>query len=210
MVASLENGTNEFMLRAGVQANVPMLVKQTVADTQREILFSASDVVVPATPESITVEGLDFTVAGGYSGSQLPAATTYVLDADSRTFVKADADYSDVMPEDGAEDNAEESTVDVAPFEVYATSEAGLEYIPISVAGDDIETGISEIQAADGDFTIFTSGDNIIIIARKAVETALFDVDGHLVGTIRLNPGRNIIGGLGKGLYIVAGQKVML
>lgn len=210
MVASLENGTNEFMLRAGVQANVPMLVKQTVADTQRELLFSASDVVVPATPESISVEGLDFTVAGGYRGSQLPAATTYVLDADSRTFVKADADYSDVMPEDGAEEIAVESTVEVAPFEVYATSEVGLESISISVAGDDIETGISEIQAADGDFSIFTSGDNIIIIARKAVETALFDVDGHLVGTIRLNPGRNVIGGLGKGLYIVAGQKVML
>ncbi|MDE6326497.1 MAG: leucine-rich repeat domain-containing protein, partial [Duncaniella sp.] len=205
MVASLDVENNRLALTKGISANVPYLIKQTHSNTTREITFTAADVTVEPTPETISVNGADYSLAATYSNRQLPGETTYVLNADGNAFELVAEEV-----ELDAEGNEEPVVTAVNPWEVYAVSNKGQGRIEIAVAGDDTTTGISDIDATTEGVSVTTDGGNLVIYSDKAVDAAVYYVDGRLVGTITLNPGRNVITELPRGIYIVAGYKVAL
>lgn len=205
MVASLDVENNRLALTKGISANVPYLIKQTHSNTTREITFTAADVTVEPTPETISVNGADYSLAATYSNRQLPGETTYVLNADGNAFELVAEEV-----ELDAEGNEEPAVTAVNPWEVYAVSNKGQGRIEIAVAGDDTTTGISDIDATTEGVSVTTDGGNLVIYSDKAVDAAVYYVDGRLVGTITLNPGRNVITELPRGIYIVAGYKVAL
>lgn len=205
MVASLDVENNRLALTKGISANFPYLIKQTHSNTTREITFTAADVTVEPTPETISVNGADYSLAATYSNRQLPGETTYVLNADGNAFELVAEEV-----ELDAEGNEEPAVTAVNPWEVYAVSNKGQGRIEIAVAGDDTTTGISDIDATTEGVSVTTDGGNLVIYSDKAVDAAVYYVDGRLVGTITLNPGRNVITELPRGIYIVAGYKVAL
>lgn len=205
MVASLDVENNRLALTKGIGANVPYLIKQTNNNATREITFTAADVTVEPTPETVAVNGADYSLAATFSSRQLPGETTYVLNADGNAFELVSEEV--VLD---AEGNEEPAVTSVNPWEVYAVSDKGQGRIEIAVAGDDTTTGISNIDATTEGVSVTTDGGNLVIYSDKAVDAAVYYVDGRLVGTITLNPGRNVITELPRGIYIVAGHKVAL
>lgn len=205
MVASLDVENNRLALTKGISANVPYLIKQTNNNATREITFTAADVTVEPTPETVAVNGADYSLAATFSSRQLPGETTYVLNADGNAFELVSEEV--VLD---AEGNEEPAVTSVNPWEVYAVSDKGQGRIEIAVAGDDTTTGISNIDATTEGVSVTTDGGNLVIYSDKAVDAAVYYVDGRLVGTITLNPGRNVITELPRGIYIVAGYKVAL
>lgn len=195
MVATLAEGEAEIALATGIAPNVPSLIRQTWSSDPREVTFSASGVTVPATPASVKVDGSEYSLAASYRASELPAETTYVLNEEGTAFEALDS-------------TDEPQTTATAPFEVYATAPAGLAPIEIRVAGDDFETGIG-FETAEG-FRVGSENGNLVIWSDRAMDAAVYTVDGRLAGTVRLNPGRNVLTGLAEGIYIVSGVKVVL
>ena len=198
MVASLMEGDREIALRAGVAANVPSLIKQTKSKEARDITFSASDVTVAATAATVAVSGADYDLTASYRTAKLPAETTYVLNEAGTAFEALESDSEDAA-----------ATIEVAPFEVYAVGAAGQGKILIGVAGDDIETGVDTVALPEG-MKVAAENGQIVIYVDEAKTTAIYSADGRMVGTITLNPGRNVVTGLAGGIYIVEGVKIVL
>lgn len=205
MVASLDVENNRLALTKGISANVPCLIKQTHGNAPREIRFSATGVTIASTPETVAVEGSDYTLAATYSSRELPGETTYVLNADGNAFELVSEEVALY-----AEGNEAPAMTAVRPWEVYAISHKGQGSIEIAVNGDNVTTGISDIDATVEGVSVATDGGSLVIYSDKAVDAAVYYVDGRLVGTIALNPGRNVITDLPRGIYIVAGYKVAL
>lgn len=205
MAASLDVENNRLALTKGISANVPYLIKQTHGNAPREIRFSATGVTIASTPETVAVEGSDYTLAATYSSRELPGETTYVLNHDGNAFELVSDEVALY-----AEGNEAPAMTAVRPWEVYAISHKGQGSIEIAVDGDNVTTGISDIDATVEGVSVATDGGNLVIYSDKAVDAAVYYVDGRLVGTITLTPGRNVITDLPRGIYIVAGYKVAL
>lgn len=205
MAASLDVENNRLALTKGISANVPYLIKQTHGNAPREIRFSATGVTIASTPETVAVEGSDYTLAASYSSRELPGETTYVLNHDGNAFELVSDEVALY-----AEGNEAPAMTAVRPWEVYAISHKGQGSIEIAVDGDNVTTGISDIDATVEGVSVATDGGNLVIYSDKAVDAAVYYVDGRLVGTITLTPGRNVITDLPRGIYIVAGYKVAL
>lgn len=200
MVATLVEGDKEIALTAGIAANVPALIRQTKSETAREITVSASGVTVAATPATVKTEGSEYSLCSSYRAATLPASTTYVLNAEGNAF--------EAIEPATVEEELAEALTEVAPFEVYAVAPAGEDRIAIAVAGDDIITSVDMI-GAEG-FKVVAEGSDLVIWTADEMETAVYALDGRMIGRITLNPGRNVISGLAGGVYIVEGIKVIL
>lgn len=200
MVATLVEGDKEIALTAGIAANVPALIRQTKNETAREITVSASGVTIAATPATVKTEGSEYSLCSSYRAATLPASTTYVLNAEGNAF--------EVIEPATDEEELTEALTEVAPFEVYAVAPAGEDRIAIAVAGDDILTSV-DMLGAEG-FKVVAEGSDLVIWTADEMETAVYALDGRMIGRITLNPGRNVISGLAGGVYIVEGIKVIL
>lgn len=199
------DGTLKLM--SGIRANTPYLAALYQDGGAASVRFIADDCEVPQTPAEIRTEGEDYALMATLSGRDLAAATTYVLREDGSAF-----EVSGSAAEALAEGDGEETVnnVTVKPFSVYAVSDAGVSNFPIDVnVAKTISTGIDTPDAAPA---FMISRENGVLVIYSDCDTAVdvFNVAGQLVKTLQVVKGRNAVGTLAAGVYIIRGQKVVL
>lgn len=187
-----ENG-EKFVSVESLKANTPAMVRMS---SEGRTVFAASGIKVPSTPEEIKVEGKEFTLYASYKNVELPASETYTLTGDASAFIPA---------------GASDETVQVKPFELYATSPAAVSEIVTDLPGTDYRpTGIEKIEWNVSDFRVVKEGDALVIYSpEKRVET-LYNIDGSVVRVMNLKAGRNVIELPTTGVYVIANRKIML
>ena len=203
MVATIDEDKGELDLQPSIAANTPYIMRLCPERSACSIKFSATGVKVNATNDEIKKEGTDYTLFASFGTTDAPASTSYVLDEDGARFVKNTE--AEAVAE-GSDENAS-ATISIAPFSVYAVSESGVSYFDINVG--DIQVGIEDIAAEGSDMTFAREGDTLVIFAANAIDTAIYSIDGRLIGRISLCAGRNAINGLQHGIYLVGNHKVV-
>lgn len=203
MVATIDEAKGELDLQPSIAANTPYIMRLCPERSACSIKFSATGVKVNSTNDEIKKEGNDYTLFASFGTTDAPASTSYVLDEDGARFVKNTE--AEAVAE-GSDENAS-STISIAPFSVYAVSESGVSYFDIKVG--DIQVGIEDIAAEGSDMTFAREGDTLVIFAANAIDTAIYSIDGRLIGRISLCAGRNAINGLQHGIYLVGNHKVV-
>ncbi len=199
------DGTLKLM--SGIRANTPYLAALYQEGGVASVRFIADDCEVPQTPAEIRAEGEDYALMATLSGRDLAAATTYVLREDGSAFEVACAAAEALAEGDGEETV---NNVTVKPFSVYAVSDAGSSNFPIDVnVAKTISTGIDTPDAAPA---FMISRENGVLVIYSDCDTAIdvFNVAGQLVKTLQVVKGRNAVGTLAAGVYIIRGQKVVL
>ena len=193
MVAGVGESDSGFELKPVIKANTPYIVKQCEGRPARAIAFSATGVKVsPAVAED---KGVEFALAAGYRDADVPLGTAYLINEAGDAFVKA-------LVED------EIPTVAVRPFEVYAVSDDGRTGIEIKVEGE--TSSIGDVELPDEGLAFSREGNDLVIYSDKAVEIEVYGIEGRLVKTISLVAGRNAISGIERGIYVIAGHKVVI
>lgn len=199
------DGTLKLM--SGIRANTPYLAALYQDGGAASVRFIADDCEVPQTPAEIRAEGEDYALMATLSGRDLAAATTYVLREDGSAFEVAGA-AAEALAEGEGEETV--NSVTVKPFSVYAVSDAGSSNFPIDVnVAKTISTGIDTPDAAPA---FMISRENGVLVIYSDCDTAIdvFNVAGQLVKTLQVVKGRNAVGTLAAGVYIIRGQKVVL
>ncbi len=199
------DGTLKLM--SGIRANTPYLAALYQDGGAASVRFVADNCEVPQTPAEIRTEGEDYALMATLSGRDLAAATTYVLREDGSAF-----EVSGAAAEALAEGEGEETvnSVTVKPFSVYAVSDAGSSNFPIDVNVDKtISTGIDTPDAAQA-FMISRENGALVIYSDCDTAIDVFNVAGQFVKTLQVVKGRNAVGNLAAGVYIIRGQKVVL
>ncbi len=182
-----------FVRQENIEANKPYLMRLGAASGEVR-LSAANNAVIPATPDHMSVSATGYDLVATYKAVEAAPATTYVLNEEGNAFVRTATEQ--------ANDTA---TVAVAPFSVYAVSNDGAEQIEIDL-GDDPTTGIDSVDG-DIDLSFGVEDDALVIYSAKERQTAIYTVDGRLAGAITLAPGRNVITGISRGIYIIEGRK---
>ena len=199
------DGTLKLM--SGIRANTPYLAALYQEGGVASVRFIADDCEVPQTPAEIRAEGEDYALMATLSGRDLAAATTYVLREDGSAFEVAGA-AAEALAEGEGEETV--NNVTVKPFSVYAVSDAGVSNFPIDVnVAKTISTGIDTPDAAPA-FMISRENGALVIYSDCDTAVDVFNVAGQLVKTLQVVKGRNTIGNLAAGVYIIRGQKVVL
>lgn len=183
-------------------ANTPYLVRLSADDSDQEICFSATGTKVAATPREIKTAGKDYSLAGTYNAIETNA-NTYILNEQGNAFEK-------VAAEDNENQTVSSNNTLVAPFSIYAVSESDESAFNIvyNVETSDIEN-LTE-SGSDSAPRFCVENGNLVIYTGKELNTAIYGIDGRMIGTISLSVGRNVITGLSQGAYIISGQKVIL
>lgn len=199
------DGTLKLM--SGIRANTPYLAALYQDGGAASVRFVADNCEVPQTPAEIRAEGEDYALMATLSGRDLVAATTYVLREDGSAFEVVGA-----AAEARAEGDGEETVnnMTVKPFSVYAVSDTGVSNFPIDVnVAKTISTGIDTPDAAPA-FMISRENGALVIYSDCDTAVDVFNVAGQLVKTLQVVKGRNAVGNLATGVYIIRGQKVVL
>lgn len=199
------DGTLKLM--NGIRANTPYLAALYQDGGAASVRFVADNCEVPQTPAEIRAEGEDYALMATLSGRDLAAATTYVLREDGSAFEVAGA-AAEALAEGEGEETV--NNVTVKPFSVYAVSDAGVSNFPIDVnVAKTISTGIDTPDAAPA---FMISRENGVLVIYSDCDTAVdvFNVAGQFVKTLQVVKGRNAVGTLAAGVYIIRGQKVVL
>lgn len=196
------NNENEYEAQSTVMANTPYLVRLSADDSDQEICFSATGTKVAATPREIKTAGKDYSLAGTYNAIETNA-NTYILNEQGNAFEK-------VAAEDNENQTVSSYNTLVAPFSIYAVSESDESAFNIvyNVETSDIEN-LTE-SGSDSAPRFCVENGNLVVYTGKELNTAIYSIDGRMIGTISLSAGRNVITGLSQGAYIISGQKVIL
>lgn len=201
--AAVVGNEGEFSVANIIPANTPFIVRLNEGETEQELNFMAVGAKVPATPADINVNGGEFSLAATYKAIEIPCENTYLMNDSGTGFERCQSvNYL-------AADDDSSSTVALKPFEVYALSAAGMPVIDIKL-DNQLPTGVTDIPSVDGEFTVGSENGILIINSSEVGEVTVYGIDGKAAGKHRLQKGRNEISGLGRGVYIVAGVKVII
>ena len=91
---------------------------------------------------------------------------------------------------------------------VYAICTNGASSIDIDL-GEDSWSGV-DVPSSPSALTFGREGDSLVINAPEAFTATIYRPDGTCAGTIRLSAGRNVVGNLPRGVYIIEGMKVLM
>lgn len=190
---TFDSDEEKFARQGSIEANKPYLMRLGTASGEVR-LSAANKAVIAATPDDMKVSTPTFDLVATYKAVEADPTTVYILNEEGNAFVRT------------ATESANDTTgVAVAPFSVYALGNDAADQIEIDL-GDEPVTGIDTIDG-DNDLSFEVEDDNLVIYSAKERKTAIYRVDGRLAGTITLAPGRNVITGISRGIYIVEGRK---
>lgn len=190
---TFDSDEEKFARQGSIEANKPYLMRLGTASGEVR-LSAANKAVIAATPDDMKVSTPTFDLVATYKAVEADPTTVYILNEEGNAFVRT------------ATESANDTTgVAVAPFSVYALGNDAADQIEIDL-GDEPVTGIDTIDG-DNDLSFEVEDDNLVIYSAKERKTAIYRVDGRLAGTITLAPGRNVIIGISRGIYIVEGRK---
>lgn len=211
-----------FVRAASLSANTPYLMRLGAAEGS--VVFTGSNVAVPASPEAITAPGKQLTLVGSYKPATVTGADVYLLQGD--TFLPlapaAGDDTNEVLPpssdeviapdEQSATQSAAEATEAVAlpAYTVYATSASGFGAIPIKLSANGT-TAVDTLSANGSDLTLTLDANGRTLLHSSASRTVnVYTPDGRLIATLTLRPGTNPLPNLPAGLYLIDTLKVKL
>ncbi|MDE7413781.1 MAG: C10 family peptidase [Muribaculaceae bacterium] len=197
-IYGLAEGGEKFQSVERIEANKPYFIYSV---NDGKTIFSSKDVTVPATPAEIRIEGKDFTLHASYKLQNLPATDLYLLDANSYAFIPAEVETSEGM---------EDPTVEVKPFEFYATSSSNPLEILTGLPGvkSPLETGVEAVEVKE--FKVTKEGGVMVVYSPDSRTETLYTADGKVVRVIKLKPGRNVIDVPATGVYVLSNSKVIL
>lgn len=175
-----------------VKANIPYVVTPF---ENGDYTFITGEGKVPATPHYIVTEGNEFELHATYKAIELPAADTYMLDQKGIAFERGE--------------NDDQSYVEVAPFNVYATSNSGLDQILTGIPTRNIITGVEDLPEIDH-LKIYRNGDNLIIVSPNDMELKVYTLEGRIAKIYKLSAGYNHVESLAPGVYLIDNIKVIL
>ena len=201
----VENNTIYTLLPEGeklqsvdkIAANTPVFF---YTSNSGKTIFATGKGSVAATPAEIRVEGKDFTLHASYKSQELPAADTYLLDGNCYYFTPENVDT-----------DAEEPTVTVNPFELYATSPVKVNEILTGLPGvkEPLETGIENIEFDANGLKIVKEGNVLAVYSYTDRTVTIYSADGRAISKVNLKEGRNVVELPAAGIYIIADSKVI-
>lgn len=151
------------------------------------------EVVATPVADEIRAKGESFTLYGRYDSAPASDAD-YLLDAEGMVFRLR---------------NADDASVNVAPFEVYlrANDSYAPDHFKVSSF---IQTGVKDVEGVNVEgLSISREGSLLIVNSASARTLDVFNTAGARVATMVLNEGRNSIQ-LPGGIYLVAGVKILM
>ncbi|MDE5773304.1 MAG: C10 family peptidase [Muribaculaceae bacterium] len=195
---TLEENGDGLVSVATIKANQPYLFHSA---TEGTYTFAAKSEKVASTPAVITVTGKDYMLNATYTAVEKPAAETYLLNDKASAFVPA------------SENNADENdaaTVELRPFEVYATSPVPVSEIQTDLPDATDTTVIDTIEMDVETLTVSNEGGRLVIYSPENSTLTVYDLDGRALTTINVISGRNVIDLHCTGIVIIANTKVKL
>ncbi len=191
LLFTLADDADMLTSTGSVKANVPYIIR-TVEPAK--VIFTATNGMVPATPAEIRVDGKEFSLHATYAPASLPAAETYLLSDDAKYFNPAGAD---------------DETVDLAPFSVYASSPVAVADIATNLPDIHVQTSGADSEIADVDtLTIEKDGDMLVIYSPDDRTETLYTLDGRTAAVITLQAGKNVVENVAPGFYIISDIKI--
>lgn len=189
IVPSKDDEEYEFEKVAALAANSPALVSLTKDLT----LESAPGVRIESTPAQTVAEGKHLSLYGSYKSVTLPEGEYYVLNESGNAFEAVDAENNQLKP-----------------FGVYAVAAEGKNGVEIRYAGMPEESSSVEgIEEEDG-MRVAVENGRVVIYATAAATVNVYNAEGMLIGSYRVAAGRNQLPLLPRGLYLIAGHKLLL
>lgn len=190
-----------------IKANASYLFR--IASSAQDVTFSAANLTVPATPQSIATEGETMTLAGSYKPVELPAADLYTLGterlASGWAFTPA---YTGNLDAD-LEESIATPTHTLPAYSVYAVSAERQPYLTIHLDEGSVETGVNTISP-DTDIQVSVQQGVITILAADSRTIDIHSADGARTATVTLHKGLNTLPSLPRGIYMIAGRKIRL
>lgn len=189
----LENG-EKLQSVEKMEANVPYLFH---AYQRGKTIFATGEGTIPATPSEIRVDGKEFSLHASYKNETRPASETYLLDSNAFAFAPA---WSDDENED---------SIELLPFEIYATSPVKLPEILTGLPGTERPTGVEDADMAVSELQVSIEGNAMVVYSPENRTEVLYTADGKAVSKVSLNAGRNVIELPAAGIYILGNCKVI-
>lgn len=183
------NGNALFERVESITANIPYLANTSATG---EKVFSGAEADVPVTTaESVVFDGYVFNP--NYRKLEgMDVAGLYLLNSDGSAFARV----SQTNPNGSY----------VAAFRAYF--QTPVERSLSIIHGEGSATNI-DVQETDR-LVILPNEGSVEVISNKAQIVNIYALDGQLIKSIKLNEGSNIIGGLGRGIYLANRQKVVV
>lgn len=203
MTASLDPEDGTLKLTDATNPNTPYLSAFFRHEGTAPVRFVSGECEVPQTPGEIRVDGPEYSLMATFSERELLPGT-YLLREDGSAFDAAGTPDTELSAD---EENTAPRAV-MAPFTVYAVSEAGVSDIPVNVAVSQL-TGIDSPETVP-DFMISREGGVLAVYSAGETSVKVFSITGQLVREIRLVKGRNVIEDLAPGVYVIRGQKIVM
>lgn len=139
------------------------------------------------------------------------ATTTY---RHATTYRHIDAPYIYAVNDDGTAFDA--AKTEVMPFRTYMTTEAKPAHAPqrIIIGGiaDDINPQGDDDMGGDiaRKLIVYAVGHNIIVESTYQTDIVIYTAAGQLSRAVKVNEGSNLYTGFAPGVYVIAGQKIVV
>ena len=174
-----------------IQANTPYIIsipqnKQNLIN--KSIAFSAADAVVTVTDQS-AVASNTYKFIGEMREATLTGA--YVLNSEGSAFTKRNNAKTD-------------------PFRAYFTTAVSYNTLITSLGIDGISDASDVRNTLVNELIIYRENDKLIIETLIPEVIDIYGIDGTKVRSIHTVTGRNEVGGLSHGIYLVKGHKVLM
>lgn len=173
----------------------------TYVDT---LLIDDVEAVYCNTLKSLTIDGETMSF-------QSYVASTSKIYCDSCYEIVAEADGTSARPFIGFDANDSTLVIIVMGGDYAGNTNSFRRYV-IGMSGktpDPIELSLNYLSGFSGN--IYSSGELVFVESQEDIlALPIYAVDGRLVGTQHIVPGTNVISGLAKGMYILAGKKVIV
>lgn len=174
-----------------IQANTPYIIsipqnKQNLIN--KSITFSAADAVVTVTDQS-AVASNTYKFIGEMREATLTGA--YVLNSEGSAFTKRNNAKTD-------------------PFRAYFTTAVSYNTLITSLGIDGVSDASDVRNTLVNELIIYRENDKLIIETLIPEVIDIYGIDGTKVRSIHTVTGRNEVGGLSHGIYLVKGHKVLM
>lgn len=179
----------EFEKTTSLAANSPVLVSNSKDLT----IESVSGVRIESTPLQAVAEGRHLALYGSYKSAAVPEGNYYVLGQTGEAFEAVDSENKQL----GA-------------FGVYAEAAEGKNGVEIRYAGMPEESSSVENITYEDGIRVAVENGRIVVFASASAVVKVYNAEGMLLGSYRVEAGRNQLPALPHGLYIIGGKKILL
>lgn len=189
---------NDFFSHTAMLANKPYIVLMPEGLNKTGITFSGGGdtCYVTATPDSasLTVTGANYALTGTYA-PVAHTATRYALNAEGSAFCRP------------AENTARNI---ISAFSAYGTGKEPATEKGYEIGADDLTVGMEHPVTGTQQLQVYVAGKQLVIETQRSCVVRIYTAAGHTVGSYQLKVGKNRIGQLPQGIYLIGNRKIRL